>query len=275
MISPEKLWNIKNQTNKNSPLIHSITNPISINNCANIVLAVGAKPIMAEHPKEVENITKMSKALAVNLGNITDTRIESIYLSGLAAKQFNIPHIIDLVGVGVSELRLEFAKKYIKNCSPYIIKGNMSEIKSILNLPSSPIGVDVGPDDIISDDNLSECIAIAKNLAKKTNATIVISGKTDIISDEEDSYIIKNGVKLLSNITGTGCMLNTLIAAFMSSGKPLSAALLGTLTLTISGELSQHAKGTGSFIVDLIDNIYSMSFNKFNNMLKYEIYEEC
>lgn len=274
MINQKELWKIRNKTKENAPLIHCITNPISINGCANIVLALGGKPIMAEHPMEVEKIAKMSNALAVNLGNITDTRIESIYLSGLTAKKNNIPHIIDLVGVGVSPLRLEFGKKYIEDCKPSIIKGNMSEIKAILDLPSFPIGIDVGEDDKIKNDNLFESIKIGKSLANKTNSTVLISGKLDIITDGKNNYIVKNGVELLSSITGTGCMLNTLIASLMPYGNPLAATLAGTLILTISGELSKNAKGTGSFMVDLLDNIYSMDLEQFNNMANYEIYEE-
>lgn len=274
MINIKELWKIKNQTKEDSPLIHCITNPISINGCANVVLALGGKPIMAEHPREVEKITEISKALAVNLGNITDVRIESIYLSGLTAKNNNIPHIIDLVGVGVSPFRLGFAKKYIKDCKPNIIKGNMSEIKAILDIPSSPMGIDVGEDDKIEVNNLVKSINIGKDLAVKTSSTVLISGKLDIITDGNNSYIVKNGVELLSSITGTGCMLNTLIASLMPYGNPLSAALAGTLILTISGELSKDAKGSGSFMVDLIDNIYSMNFEQFSNMANYETYKE-
>lgn len=274
MINLKELWKIKNQTKEDSPLIHCITNPISINGCANVVLALGGKPIMAEHPREVEQITEMSKALAVNLGNITDARIESIYLSGLTAQNHNIPHIIDLVGVGISPFRLEFAKEYIKNCKPDIIKGNMSEIKTILDLPSSPMGIDVGEDDKIEYNNLVKSINIGKDLALKTNSTVVISGQLDIITDGNNSYIVKNGVELLSSITGTGCMLNTLIASLMPYGNPLFAALVGTLILTISGELSKDARGSGSFMVDLIDNIYSMNFEQFSTMANYEIYKE-
>lgn len=274
MINLKKLWKIKNEVKEHSPLIHCITNPISINGCANIVLALGGKPIMAEHPKEVEKITEISKALAVNLGNITDTRIKSIYLSGLTAKNNNIPHIIDLVGVGISPLRLDFGKKYIKDCKPNIIKGNMSEIKAILNLKSSPIGIDVGENDKIKNNNLVESIRIGKDLANKTNATIVITGKLDIITDGKSSYVVKNGVDFLSSITGTGCMLNTLIASLMPYASPLCSALAGTLILTISGELSENTRGTGSFMVDLLDNIYSMKFEDFNNMADYEFYKE-
>ena len=115
---------------KNEPLIHCITNPISINDCANAVLATGAKPVMAEHPLEVAHITSMASVLAVNLGNITDARMESIMISGRQAEELNIPSIIDSVGVTCSDIRLKLAKEYIDMCRPAVIKGNISEIKT-------------------------------------------------------------------------------------------------------------------------------------------------
>lgn len=274
MITTNQLWKMRQATRANSPLIHCITNPISINGCANMVLALGAKPIMAEHPREVENITKMSKGLLVNLGNITDIRMTSIDLSGAIARGHNIPHIIDLVGVGVSPLRLAFSQAYIQHCKPQIIKGNMSEIKAILGLPSSPIGIDAGKQDEIKTNNLATSVSIGKSLAIKSGATVLISGKQDIITDGKQAYIVKNGVEMLSHITGTGCMLGALTASLMPYGNALSAALAGTLILTIAGELSKEAKGTGSFMIDLLDHVYSMNFQDFSYMANYAIDKE-
>ena len=124
-------WNdVKGKIDSQSPLIHCITSPIAINDCANAVLALGAKPIMAEHPLEVENITLMSKSLAVSLANITDARAESIMISGKAACKAGISSVIDLVGVTCSKMRADLAKKYITQCRPAVIKGNVSEIKA-------------------------------------------------------------------------------------------------------------------------------------------------
>jgi len=128
-------WNdVKGKIDSQSPLIHCITSPIAINDCANAVLALGAKPIMAEHPLEVENITLMSKSLAVSLANITDARAESIMISGKAACKAGIPSVIDLVGVTCSKMRADLAKKYITQCRPAVIKGNVSEIKAVCGM---------------------------------------------------------------------------------------------------------------------------------------------
>ena len=126
----EKMKKAKEAVISQAPLIHCITNPISINDCANVVLALGAKPIMAEHPKEVHEITALAKALAVNLGNITDARAESIFISGGVAKNAQIPCVIDVVGAACSALRMELAQRFIRECAPCVIKGNLSEIKA-------------------------------------------------------------------------------------------------------------------------------------------------
>ena len=172
-----------------------ITNPISINDCANAVLAVGAKPIMAEHPREVSEITAGAKALCVNLGNITDARLESILLSGKTAKALDIPHCIDMVGVGCSSLRLELAREYVRQCSPQIIKGNLSEVKAFCGLPAHAVGIDAGEEK----NALPETVHTAKRLAGCLLYTStyfsIVEGKPDSI--EQMKPIILDNVKRL------------------------------------------------------------------------------
>ncbi len=141
-----------------SPLVHCITSPVAINDCANVVLAMGAKPFMAEHPKEVADITAGAQALTVSLANVTDARMASIMISGSVAHDKNIPHIIDLVGVTCSKLRMNLAKEYIKKYKPSVIKGNVSEIKAVAGVDFSSIGVDAGK---------ATCSKLRMNLAKE------------------------------------------------------------------------------------------------------------
>lgn len=270
MTSLKDLWKVKNLTREQAPLIHSITNPISINACANIVLATGARPIMAEHPLEVEEITKKSQALAINLGNITDARMDSIYRSGCLAKKEAIPSSIDLVGVAASSLRLDYAKNYLIQCQPSLIKGNMSEIKAILQLPSTPLGVDVGTQDEIRPENLSQSLAIARRLAKSSNATVLITGPIDIISTKSTSYLIRNGCPALARVTGTGCMLNCLLASFLPYASPEDAAILACLLLGLAGEEAENAPGPGSFMVDLLDQIYKLDLDILESKSRWE-----
>ncbi|WP_061316432.1 hydroxyethylthiazole kinase [Clostridium botulinum] len=250
---------IRQSVKLKKPLIHYITNPISINDCANMILAAGAKPIMAEHPLEVSEITSVSKSLGVNLGNITDNKMKSMLISGKTAYENKIPQVIDLVGVGCSKLRLDYARKFISECHPNVIKGNMSEIKAIYGIKSSAKGIDVGACDIITEQNFDENIKMIKRLSMETGSVVAATGVVDIISNGTHTYIISNGCEVLSMITGTGCMLTGLIASYISSENILEGTVLAVALMGICGELSQHAKGTGSLRNELIDNMFSIS----------------
>ncbi|AJD28048.1 hydroxyethylthiazole kinase family protein [Clostridium botulinum CDC_297] len=252
------LLQIRQSVKLKKPLIHYITNPISINDCANMILAAGAKPIMAEHPLEVSEITSVSKSLGVNLGNITDNKMKSMLISGKTAYENKIPQVIDLVGVGCSKLRLDYARKFISECHPNVIKGNMSEIKAIYGIKSSAKGIDVGACDIITEQNFDENIKMIKRLSMETGSVVAATGVVDIISNGTHTYIISNGCEVLSMITGTGCMLTGLIASYISSENILEGTVLAVALMGICGELSQHAKGTGSFRNELIDNMFSI-----------------
>ncbi|MCY6957654.1 hydroxyethylthiazole kinase [Clostridium brassicae] len=253
------------------PLIHCITNPISINDCANMVLAVGGKPIMAEHPLEVSQITAVSNSLGINLGNITDNRMKSMLISGKTAFQNKIPQVIDLVGVGCSKLRLDYANKFISECHPSVIKGNMSEIKAFCGMKSDARGIDVGACDIITKENSDENIELLRKLSLQTGSVIVATGEIDVITNSTYTYLIMNGCEMLSMITGTGCMLTALIASYISCDNILEGTVLAVALMGICGEISQHVKGTGSFRTELIDNMFSVSDDIIIEKIKYKL----
>lgn len=246
----DDIKNVMDKLKITSPLIHCITNPISITQCANAVLSVGAKPIMAEHPKEVCEITKTSKALLLNLGNITDVRMESMILSSKIAKNFDIPIVIDLVGIACSELRRKFAVKIIEEYRPNVIKGNYSEIMALYNSRYKSNGVD-------ADNNLdlNSVTGIADKLAKKYNCTVMASGKTDIVADSKVKVHINLGTPQLSQVTGTGCMLGALTACCLSQIDGLEASVTACVILNSCGMLAETKKGSGSFMVNLMDKL--------------------
>lgn len=246
-------------------LIHSITNPISINLCANGVLAVGAKPIMAEHPKEVGQVTKNAKALAVNIGNITDARMESIMIASKVARDNNIPCVIDVVGVSCIDFRKEYAIKYINEIKPTVIKGNVSEILALLGKESTS-GIDAKT--IVDENNLEEIAVDIEKFSKLSGAIVVATSKVDIITNGQDTYYIDNGSSMMPYVTGTGCLLNCLIGTYLSGTKDyLNACVVATAKLNICGELSETEKGTGDFQVTLINNLSTIS----NTALKEKI----
>ena len=265
-----ELLKIRHQIKTEKPLIHCITNHISINDCANIVLAVGAKPIMAEHPAEVSEITAASKALAVNIGDINDARLKSMLISGKTALEKRIPSIIDIVGVACSNFRLDFTKKFIKECHPSVIKGNMSELKALCGVTSGAKGIDVGEKDAVTNANINDSITMLKSFSLKTEAVVTATGVVDIITDGSDTCLIENGCEMLSMITGTGCMLNVLTAAFISTKNIMGGTVLATSLMGICGELSQNVKGPGTFKTILLDTVFSLSDSVFKEKIRYK-----
>lgn len=234
------------------PLIHCITNPISINQCANAVLAVGGRPIMAEHPEEVLEITRTADALVLNLGNITDTRMESMLISAGAARVSGIPVIIDLVGIACSTLRSRFARRLITEYPMSLIKGNYSEIMSLYEESYRSSGVDAATD--ITDDTIQEAAA---KLALRYNTVVMCTGKVDVISDGREIRLVSNGTPQLSTVTGTGCMLAAITGRFLAAPElnPIDAATQACCTLGIAGERAETDTGSGTFMVNLLDQL--------------------
>lgn len=257
---------IRSKVKENPPLVHCITNPISINQCANAILAVGGRPIMAEHPREVREITASADALLLNLGNITDARMESMMISVRKAKEKGIPIVLDAVGVACSSLRREFAVHLLGESVPTVIKGNYSEIVALSCEAYRSQGVDA--EKTLEVDFVSK---VAGELAEKYQTVILASGKTDIITDGRCMRYGYNGTAQLATITGTGCILGALCATYLSGNEVLDAATTACVTLGICGELAQTEEGSGSFMTNLMNMLSGI---KNEDIMKYMVKEE-
>lgn len=273
------------------PLVHCITNYVTVNDVANSILAIGGSPIMADALEEVEAVVSKSKALVLNIGTLNENTVKAMILAGKTANAKNIPVIFDPVGAGFTQYRTEAAKKILDEVGVGIIRGNLSEIASLAGIKSANKGVDAS--DSITDIKNSAAgidqVAIAKNLAKKYSTIIAITGQTDIISDGNCCYKIRNGHPILSKVTGTGCMATGLIAAFAGANSDaisgintaaatsgvslLSAAVAGIASMGIAGEIA-FAKagndGTGSFHIAIIDALSRMNDVELQSHLKLE-----
>lgn len=273
------------------PLVHCITNYVTVNDVANSILAIGGSPIMADALEEVEAVVSKSKALVLNIGTLNENTVKAMILAGKTANAKNIPVILDPVGAGFTPYRTEAAKKILDEVGVGIIRGNLSEIASLAGIKSANKGVDAS-DSITDSQNIVADInpaSIAKNLAQKYSTVIAITGQTDIISNGNCCYKIRNGHPKLSKVTGTGCMATGLIAAFAGANTAatsgintaaahsetgtLSAAVAGIVSMGIAGEIA-FAKagndGTGSFHVAIIDALSRMSDVELQSHLKLE-----
>ena len=260
-----KINKLRDEVKSNRPLIHAITNPISIHQCANTILAIGGRPIMAEHPKEVEEITGTSAALLLNLGNITDVRKESMRLSLRCAAEKKIPIILDVVGIACSTLRRQYVTELLKIEVPTVIKGNYSEIRSLYDdcYRSSGVDADFSLNETDTDD-------ICISLARKLNTIVLASGKTDIVTDGRKIAHIRNGSEQLTAITGTGCMLGALSAAYLSADHTMDAITAACVMMGICGQLSETSIGYGSFMVNLMDFFSTISNESIANLIDME-----
>lgn len=261
---------------KNSPLIHNITNYVTVNDCANILLACGASPIMADDINEVEEITSICNGLNINIGTLNSRTINSMHKAGWMANRLSHAVLLDPVGVGASELRTRTAVELVKNIKFDVIRGNISEIKTLANGSGSTRGVDADIRDSITEENLTEYVKFAKQLSKNMDAIIAISGVIDIVADSKDAYVIYNGHKIMSKITGSGCMLSAFTTAYLAANKDnkLIATVAAFCAMGVAGEIAQkrmgELDGNASFRNYLIDAIYNMTGEQLEAMAKYE-----
>ena len=259
------IYNIRKTVKQTQPLIHCITNPISINQCANAILAVGARPMMAEHPKEVSEITRTAQALMLNLGNITDARMESMLISAKTANEMGIPILLDAVGISCSSLRREYVKNLLNTVIPTVIKGNYSEIQALYRDSYRSSGVDADSGlDIHTIDHA------AISLGRRLGTVILASGKVDIVTDGSRLYHIHNGTPLLAQVTGTGCLQGALCASYLSVKPGIEAVITGSSVLGICGELARTDRGTGTFLCCLMDALSTLTDTEIEQNLKLE-----
>lgn len=265
------------KTKETSPLIHNITNYVTVNDCANIILACGASPIMSDAKEEVEEITTICGGLNINIGTLNSRTIASMLLAGKKANELGHPVVLDPVGAGASSLRTNTAKQLIEEVQFSVIRGNISEIKALAGASALTQGVDANVADRITEENLDEAIAFAKAFAKKTGAVIAITGAIDLVCDEESAYVIRNGKAMMSAITGTGCQLSAMLAAYITANADhvLEAAAAAVCAMGLAGEIAyerlSEADGNSSYRNYIIDAIYRMRPEQLEEGANYEV----
>lgn len=253
----EKVSKLIKVIREKNPLVHHITNYVTVNDCANITIAIGGSPVMADDINEASEMTSIASALVINIGTLNSRTIESMMASGRKANELGIPVVLDPVGIGATSLRTKTIENFIKEIKFTVIKGNMSEIKMLAGVEAKIKGVD-------STDSYEGGEKIVLNLSRKLNCIVAITGVRDIVSDGTRICIIENGHSMLSKVTGTGCMTTSLIGSFCGSNSDYYlSTIAGIIAMGLAGEKSFESLVVktylGSFKASIFNVIASLT----------------
>ncbi len=264
-------------TRSRAPLVHAITNQITMNDCANVVLSVGAGVVMASSVREVEEVAGLADALVLNTGNPGTDTLQAMRLAGRAANRKGIPVVLDPVGAGSSRSRTALIRQLLQELSISVLRGNASELRVLAGENISSRGVDVSVQDTAWTD-MRLRMDEARALAQRTKAIVVMTGKADFITDGDKACLLYNGHEMLSRITGSGCMLSALTGAYCAAQpqRLFEAAVAAAGVMGLAGEQAYYKThcqqgGTASFRLHLLDAISLMQEDTLQRGLKLEV----
>lgn len=262
---------------KNVPLVHNITNYVTVNDVANVILACGGSPIMSDDEGDVEDITSICGGLNINIGTLNKNTIPSMYLAGKKANELGHVVLLDPVGAGASKLRTDTAVGLMKKIRFDVIRGNISEIKTLAYGSGSTKGVDADVADAVTEDTLDNAVAFVKKLSAETGSIITVTGAIDLVADGETCYVIRNGRPEMGKITGTGCQLSGMMTAYVVANQDnkLEAAAAAVMVMGLAGEIGyshlQAFEGNSTYRNRIIDAIYNMDGDTLEQDAKFEI----
>ncbi|MDI6601559.1 MAG: hydroxyethylthiazole kinase [Thermoanaerobacteraceae bacterium] len=246
------------------PLIHHITNMVTVNDCANITLAIGGLPVMAHAIEEVEEMVAASQALVLNIGTLTREQVDAMIMAGKTANSLKIPVVLDPVGAGATGMRTESAKRILNEVKIAVIKGNSAEIGILSGAGGKIRGVEA--------EGIHNDIESYKRFAKDNDCIVAVSGATDVITDGSRVAYVDNGHPMMSTITGTGCMLSSVVGCFCGAESDyFDATVAAFASFGLAGELAAahpEVKGQASFKVAFFDEIYNLTEEKIKAGIK-------
>ena len=260
-----------------SPLVHNITNYVTVNDVANVLLAAGGSPIMSDDADDVEDITSICGGLNINIGTLNKNTIPSMFLAGKKANALGHIVLLDPVGAGASRLRTDTANRLMQEVRFDAVRGNISEIKTLCTGSGSTKGVDADAVDAVTEANLDNGVQLVKTFAAQTGCIIAVTGSIDLVSDGERCWCIRNGRAEMSRITGTGCQLSALMTAFLVANpdRKLDAAAAAVCMMGLAGEIGwanmQPGDGNSTYRNRIIDAIFNMTGDALEEGAKYEL----
>lgn len=266
-----------NNVRSTVPLVHNITNYVTVNDVANVLLACGGSPIMSDEELDVVDITSICGGLNINIGTLNQNTIKGMFAAGKRANELGHKVLLDPVGAGASALRTNTALKLMDEIKFDVIRGNISEIKTLATGSGSTKGVDADVADAVTEETLDQAVAFVKSFAKATGSIIAITGAIDLVADADKCYVIRNGRPEMGKITGTGCQLSGMMTAFLVANQDnmLEAAAAAVCTMGLAGEIGfanmLPGDGNSTYRNRIIDAIYNMDGETLIKGAKFEI----
>lgn len=270
------LGNCLENVRRKAPMVHCITNYVTANDVANVLLGCGASPVMADAPEEAAEITSRCDGLTINMGTLNQQKLLAMRKAGKQANQKGNTVVLDPVGVGASGFRMEAARQLLEEIRFDAIRGNLSEIKAVAAGCRTYRGVDVQQGDALTEESIGAVLELVNTFSKATGSIIIVSGVIDIVSDGNKSYAIRNGRREMRNVTGTGCQLSGLLSAYLAANRTckLEAAVAAVCAMGVAGEIAwerlQEGEGNASYRNRMIDAINRMDGNTLNARAKVE-----
>ena len=259
------------------PLVHNITNYVTVNDVANVLLACGGSPIMSDDEDDVEDITSICGGLNINIGTLNKRTIPSMFKAGKKANELGHIVLLDPVGAGASHLRTETANKLMKEIKFDAVRGNVSEVKTLFSGSGTTKGVDADEMDAVTEKTLDQSVEFVKAFAAEKKCVIAVTGAIDLVSDGGRCYVIRNGRPEMSRITGTGCQLSALMTAFLVANPDsrLDAAAAAVCAMGFAGQVAygnmKTGDGNATYRNRIIDAICNMTGDELEAGADYEI----
>lgn len=260
-----------------APLVHNITNFVTVNDVANAILAVGGSPIMTDDAAEVPEIVSLAAAVNINIGTLNEFSIAAMRAAGARAVELHRPLNLDPVGTGASQLRTDTAVKLLQELHPTVVRGNASEIKALWAGTGQTQGVDVNAADAVSEQNLHQSADFAKAFAARHHCVVAMTGALDLVADAKRCIVIRNGRPEMSRITGTGCQLSGVMGAFLGANPdaPFDAAAAAVASMGVAGEIAWEnmapTDGNATYRNRIIDALYHLDAHTLEERARYEL----
>ena len=250
-------------TRGTNPLVHHITNYVTVNDCANVCICAHGSPVMTDEAKDIPEMVKISSAVVLNIGTLNERTVESMIVAGKTANSLGIPVILDPVGVGATKYRTDTAVEIIEKCNPSVIKGNGAEIGVLSGLGGEVKGVD-------SQSTSCDSGQAVKELSLKYGCIIAASGPIDYVSDGNSVYELSNGCEYQGFVSGTGCMLSSVIGCYVGACNASAESVISAISVfNIAAELAlKNSNGPGSFKTALLDSLFSLKPEIVEKMVK-------